>query len=111
MLSLHRGDSKVYRYTVRDTSGTVVDISLYDVTFSVKKRYTDTSYTFQKTTTPVSGIVKTDAVNGVFEVTLSPSDTNSKATGDYVYDVQLNDTTHKYTIDDGTFRIVPDVTR
>ncbi len=92
------GDHKIFEITVTGDAGNVVDISNYEAYFTIKKRPKDTDYLVQKSTVN-GGIVKTDALNGIMEVTLLSADTVSFKEGTYYYDVELRDASgEKYTI-------------
>lgn len=108
-LKLKRGDDITYILTTKDQDGVVVNITNFNITFSVKRRVSDSTYTIQKTVG--NGIVKTNAVNGEFEVTILHVDTNTLKTGKYVYDVELEDSGKYYTPVVDNFIIEPEVTR
>jgi len=93
MIRLVNGDTPIKKVTVTDSSDTPVDLTSIEIILSVKKRVNDTTYIFQCTDAN-SGIVKTNATAGEFEIRFKESDTINLSPGDYVYDIQFRDTSN-----------------
>jgi hypothetical protein len=81
-------------------------ISGWALAFYLKKAYTDAVALVTKTSG--SGITVTDAVNGVFTVTLATADTD-QTPGNYVYDVWRTDSGQETALAHGRFSIGPAV--
>lgn len=96
-----RGDTMKFIVEIKDISGTVSAVS-----FSCRVNATDSTYVFQKTLS--SGIVSSG--DGKYTVTVSPSDTASKAAGLYDYDLQFTISGNVYTPLIGKLRLLQDVT-
>lgn len=77
--------------TITDEDDVVVDLTDAQVIFSVKEKFTDTSYIFQRKNALAGGssseVEMTDPTNGVCEVHIIPDNTNGLETGSYSYDV------------------------
>jgi hypothetical protein len=71
-LSIYQGKDKTIEVSIVDSSGLPVAISNYTFTWVVYKPETDNIIL---TKTSASGIIITDAANGVIEIDLKPSDT------------------------------------
>lgn len=98
------GDSKTLVITVRNADGDAVNITGATIKWQAARSYGKTSV-ISKTTS--SGISITDGTNGVFAVTLSPSDTDSLS-GIYHHEAELTATdTTKSTVLVGTMKINP----
>jgi len=95
------GDSPTFLLEITDSAGVAIDITLYDIYFSVKKSINDTNYVIQKYNTPTGMDKLTPYTDGKAHVIFNTSDTASLSKGKYVYDVEIRDTTDpekKYTI-------------
>jgi len=84
-----RGSSKTLRVTVQDSSETPIDISGSTVFFSAKEKVSDTVALISKNSTNPAEIALTDPTNGVAEIYLVPSDTQSLDSGRLLYDVWI----------------------
>ena len=81
-----RGDTKIFKFQIKDNNGEVLTLSAADKLFFTVKRdpYSSTAL-FQKTLE--NGIVlKPD---NYYHVTIQPSDTNQLEYGPYGYDIEL----------------------
>jgi len=108
-LSMVRGDNKLYKVTVKDSAGVVVNILGYTASFTVRNNPLDTTSVISKTT--ASGITITDPANGVMQVALSNTDTEIDV-GKYAYDIEVVDTLSRHiTVLKGNFSVTFDVTR
>jgi hypothetical protein len=81
-------------------------ISGWALAFYLKQKYPDLAALVTKT--GGSGITVTDAVNGVFTVTLATADTD-QTPGNYVYDVWRTDSGQETALAHGRFSIGPAV--
>ena len=110
-LETFKSDSPDYEITVKDSAGTVIDITGYTFYMTIKENIDDTDANAK-----VSKIVTshTDATNGETTISLSSTDTNqtvSSSTQKYVYDIRMKDTTGKVTtLLHGNFKIKQAVT-
>jgi len=101
-----QGDTKTFTITVRDSDGSAYDLTDYTTRFTVKsdKNTVDGSATISKTGTI------TNATGGVFQVSLSNTDTNIDE-GTYYYDFQIdNGSSIVKTVEQGLFLVTQDVT-
>lgn len=85
-ITMWQGDTKVITCTTYNATGGITNLTGGTIEY---KLY-ETDYTVQVTKTTSSGIVITDAANGVFQVTLSPSDTLTLL-GTYLHEAELTD--------------------
>ena len=89
------GDTKQLVVTVKDADGDAVSITGSTIKWQCARSYGKAS-SISKTTT--SGIQITDGANGVFTVTINPSDTNSLV-GNFSHEAEI-------TFSDGTISTV-----
>lgn len=109
-LTMVRGDT--YSFNIAITQdGDPFNLTGYTLTMTTKWNVRDTGNVFQLTS-PASGIVITDAVNGLATVTVSPSHTSSLPPHvvDLRYDIQASSGSTIYTPIRGILRVLPDVT-
>ena len=91
-LSIYRGETKTWTFTVTD-NGVAMDITLATINFAARRTLpggtivSDADAAIAKST--AGGIVITDGVNGVFELTLLKADTNTLEVDQYYYGVKL----------------------
>ena len=104
LFSITKGDTVPCHFTVKDYTGTAVDLTGATTIFTVKKKSGDsnTKALFQKTwsvhTTPVSGIT---------DITLTSDDTNRQP-GSYFWQLQVTGSSGAIsTCDMGEFIIKP----
>jgi len=105
----YRGDTQVYRLILKKEDGTPVDLTGSSVWFTIKRNVKDldTEAIVQK---KVDNHV--DPSNGITEIKLEPSDTNTATPGQYVYDFQLvKPNGDVKTLLAGKVKILADVTR
>lgn len=90
------GNTKRIIVTVKDASGTVVNVSsLSAANFAIAEApagRSDYVPTPIFTKTLLDGIAITDGLNGILTVTLSPADTEGLE-GDYIYEMELVEST------------------
>ena len=88
-IAMPRGDIYYIQFTVSNDEDSP-EIDFDEIYFTVKKKYTDPHYLFQKRLT-TGGIIKTDA--NTYRIKISPEDTNnlpfSKPTDPYDFDIEL----------------------
>lgn len=108
---ISRGDDGIIRYTVRNSSGAVYDVSANSFAFTVKQSIDDniSDAKFQKTNPAASGIDLTLAATGIVDVNIADTDTQALA-GNYVYDLQMIESGKYYTLAQGAFLVKKDVT-
>ena len=106
--TLHQGEDKVLRVVVARTN-----ITGWTLAFAVAPAYGETA-SFTKTTT--SGIVLTDPTDGVFEVSITDTDTDSLPANDpedendyYVWDVKRSDAGEEVVLAWGKLKLLPKV--
>ena len=81
-----RGDTKLFKFQLKDKNGEIVSLSDTDMLyFTVKRDPYSSIALFQKVIG--DGIELGD--DGFYHVTISPSDTNSLAYGSYGYDIEI----------------------
>lgn len=81
-----RGDTKLFKFQIKDKNGEVLTLSPTDeLYFTVKRDPYSSAALFQKTVG--SGIVLGD--DDFYYVTISPTDTNSLDYGSYGYDIEV----------------------
>jgi len=71
--TLKQGEGKNFKFTVTDSDGAVVDITTSTLTFTVKRKKSDSTALIEKLDAVFD---KTDAVNGIAKVNLDEDDTN-----------------------------------
>jgi hypothetical protein len=105
--AMQSGDSKVLSFTVLDENDVAVDITGNTIKWRLAK--SSRSSVLLAKATGGSGISITDAVNGVFQVTLDPTDTDNFA-GQYYHEAELTDLfSNISTISTGTATIRRDL--
>lgn len=100
-ITMVRGDTLSFGMEFED-----LDQDLTSAYFSVKKSYSDSSYTLQKSLG--SGITKVET--GKYRVRVAPSDTANVDAGNYFYDLQVSANSDVFTILRGMLTILPEVT-
>lgn len=112
-LTMYRGDSAAFNLSAKQSDGSPMNLTTGTLFFTVKShsRQLDTDALLQKSTG--NGITVTDAVGGLFTVTLSPSDTADAYAPSYmVWDVQyVTSGGNVYTLADGQLLLKADITR
>lgn len=106
MIIASAGDSRKYKYTVRDLNKALVNIT--GATISWKLGLTENGApTFTKTVG--SGITIVDGPNGRFDVDVATADT-STISGDFKYEAKMTLATNQQVIDRGGYHIKPVMT-
>ena len=106
-ITMYRGDTDTITVTVTDSEGAAFDLTDYTMRFTVKDKPKDPDSlakigpTDATIASPATGI-------GIIAVSVTDSDLKAKS---YVYDIQITDATHNYTIVKDNFVITEDVTK
>lgn len=101
-MQLVRGDTAVLNVTITDNTGAAFNLTGYTIKFTAIGAATITKNT-------TSGITITDATGGKATITLSSTDT--AIVGQYQFDIEISDSTHKYTVLISSFQIHDDITK
>ena len=87
-IEIFRGSSKIYELEVLDGGGHAVDLTGARVVLTVKCRLEDADSIIQKDSAiSASQIDITHPIEGKAEIKFSPSDTQTRDTGEYIFDV------------------------
>jgi len=90
-ISLYSGENKTLRITVTDSTLAAVDLTGAVLTFTVRKTAASNERLIHKTTAaPTEGAVLTPPTDGVAEIYLVPADTAGLISGDYQYDLWVD---------------------
>lgn len=101
---MQRGDSKTYTLHLTDSAGDQIAITNGDVVyFTAKQNLSSSEADIEIEVTTFSA--------GDAQIDLVPSDTDSLTPGTYLYDIQWNTGSDKYTVLKGKLKIEEDVTR
>ena len=84
--SMYSGDTKVLTVTVKTAAEVVVDLTGYTVKWKAVLSGLDTP--LEKDNGGAGGVVITNAVSGIFEVTIDPADT-SEVNGAFKYEAEI----------------------
>ena len=108
-----RGDRASFSLIAKDEDGDIINITGYDLIFTVKRNKPDTSVILQSTIAN-GNIVINDGAAGTFtvytdEVDTADLDVNSDFS-EYYYDVESEVSSNKLTLFAGILRIYPDIT-
>lgn len=106
-----RADDHKIRFTVKNSSGVVYDVSANSFKFTVKASLDDAiaDAKFQKLSPAANGIDLTAAATGIVDVNLVPADTSALA-GVYYYDLEMTEVGKVYTLRQGILYIKKEVT-
>ena len=110
-ITASRGDDHKIRFTVKNSSGVVYDVSANTFKFTVKASLDDAigAAKFQRTSPVGSGIDLTLAATGIVDVLIVPTNTSGLA-GEYHYDLEMTESGKVYTLRQGVFTVSKDVT-
>jgi len=87
-ISIIRGSSKTYALAVTDKNGEPVDLTGSRVIFSVKATFCEEDALIRKdSANGTTEIEITNALGGLADIKMVPSDTNTMNAGEYVFDV------------------------
>jgi hypothetical protein len=105
-LALHSGDSKILEVTVTDGTGAAVDLTGATIAWQLAKSPGESALVSK---TIGSGIAVTDAVGGIFEITLDAADT-AALSGRHYHEAEVTDTSGKVsTVLTGAVLIKPEL--
>ncbi len=109
---MKRGDTTIFRATVRDADGVALNLTGKTIRFTAKYGIADADAAAVIAKTTPTGVVITDAAAGICEVRLVTTDTSTlTATYDLVWDLQVADGSSTQTVDSGVLRVEMDATR
>lgn len=109
-LEIKRGDSVSYTLFFRDEDGVIIDITGYEIRFTVKEKITDTDATALTNGISKTITTHTNPSNGETAISLTPTDTN--LIGSFVFDIQVKDVSGNITtILEGIINFSKDVTQ
>lgn len=110
-ITASRADDHRIRFTVKNSAGAAYNVSANTFKFTVKASLDDAigDAKFQKSSPAGSGIDLTSAASGIVDVNLLPADT-SALSGTYYYDLEMTESGKVYTLRQGKFLVLKDVT-
>lgn len=85
-ISMPRGDIRLVRFQIYDSSGDISIIDFTEIYFTVKKSSLDIDYIFQKTLS--SGLIE-KVGDGEYQIKIEPEDTDSLKFREYEFDIEL----------------------
>ncbi len=101
-IEMPRGDSRAFKFQrkYKDDNGNIQPVKQKadEVFFTVKKSYRDQEFLLQKKLSDMS--FDTDYF---YHFVIDPEDTNNINFGTYVYDIEVIQDGHKFTISSGNF--------
>ena len=86
-ISMHKGDIRYVRFQIRDLHGKIANIDFTEIYFTVKKCFKNHLFAMQKKLS-AGEIIRRD--KGDYQFVIKPEDTALMATGDYVFDIQVD---------------------
>lgn len=87
-LELYAGDTLVLNVTVTGNDGTAQNLASCTIEWGMYRQYTHTQALLKTT---ASGITITSAINGRFDIALSPADTVTMQPGLYNHEAEITD--------------------
>jgi len=106
-----RGDSDVFTVTFKDSTGTPIDITGWEVRYTVRENYAETSIVSDTNAAISSLATITIGTDGVAEFNVTPSQTQIDPK-EYRYDIQYKDALGVIkSIPSGILVVSSDVTR
>lgn len=106
-ITMPRGDIRPVRFTVYNQDGTESNIAFDEIYFTVKKKYTDNDYIFQKRLT--AGTIEA-VEDGGYQFVIESEDTDNLRIGNYVFDIELVQGTEIKQTTVGTLVLTNEVT-
>jgi hypothetical protein len=106
-IKVFRGDDKTIRLNVKTSTQTPQNITGARIRFTAKTLPTSITKDSNGGAGQVAFI---DAVNGIAEIYLTPSDTLGKEIGSYLYDIEMQLAGKVGTLQKGFFKVEEDVT-
>lgn len=113
-LTMYRGDTAAWDFTITTPTGTAVDLSnATEIRFTAKQRPSDADVDAVIAKTLGDGVTVTDAAGGVLRVQLAEDDTSALSVPlSLAWDVQLaDDADGVYTVASGALSIKADISR
>jgi hypothetical protein len=105
----HSGDTLFLNVTAEDEDGNVVDIRNTTIKWALAERVDPTTIVLEKDNAGTGGVAITDGVNGEFEITIDPVDTEDLE-GRYQHEAEITDTQGDVTtVFTGRFQITEDI--
>lgn len=104
-LQMIRGDTAQFKFQRLDAEGEVITAIADGLYFTVKNKFTDEGFAFQK---KLEDMVFDE--DGTYHFTVLPEDTNNLNFANYVYDLEAIQDGVKTTISIGNFNIMPEST-
>ena len=86
-ISMPRGDIRYVRFLINNLDGTAANVDFTEIYFTVKRKFTDRSFLFQKKLS-TGGIKKLNVCD--YQIKIEPEDTGMMYIGDFVFDIQLD---------------------
>lgn len=105
-ISVIRGDTKLFKFERKDSSGETITDTPASIFFTVKEEDLPDEFLIQKTIDDM----QMDE-DGVWRFTLAPEDTDEMEVGTYKFDIQITSQEGvKTTVAIGAFRVTEEVT-
>lgn len=104
-LIIDQGSTFKASITVFDLNNTNFDITPYSIRGQIREYYDSANSVVNFTT------AKANAQLGIFTIELTANQTSVIESGDYVYDVEIDDTVNVFRIVEGYVKVTPEVTR
>ena len=108
-IAIFKEDHMDLKWTINDANGDPVDITSASLTFSVKKNYDDSSYSFQRKNTAAggsdAGIEILTGASGICRVKILPDNTSGLDIGSYQYDLEMVVSSKTGTVAQDKFKI------
>lgn len=102
-LQIYEGNDKTYTLTITDGDDVAIDITGYEILFTVKKKITDSDNDAIISKNVTSHI---DPTNGITNITVSRADTKDVKPAFYPYDIQMcTDIDDRITVLTGLYEI------
>lgn len=103
-LYLDAGNTFTTEFVIGDDSGAPIDITNYTIQSQIRKSYiAPSSFAFN--------ITKTDPINGVVQLSLTPNQTTALKNGRFLYDAQYVNGSQSVKFIKGILTVYPSVTR
>jgi len=86
------GEDKILEYQVKDTTGNIIDITGWSIEWVLREDPDTSTVLVTKDNGGNGGLSITNAVNGIFQVTMDAADTSALPEGRYAYGASRTDT-------------------
>lgn len=104
-MELTRGDTGQYCFQRLDADGDAITTTPTALYFTCKKSYQSSSVAFQKT---IDDMTMDD--DGTWHFVIEPEDTEALDIGNYVYDIEVTESSYVQTIAKGTLKLLAEAT-